>query len=760
MNYTVVAYTRKGGNELQDAMHLAAVREDGSLLPLHNGTGILFAKAEFFEGPLCGTTKVLRLPWIFRLKDNSFGIVCLRRNTGGKPEPGREHCVLLFTSPDLLSFQEAGLIPVAPQGIQISDIRCRWNSTDQLYELVWRDGNTWYCTESPDLSNMKNSYPTEAPVPRHTVDLPDAEAGCSVSLSKQEYESILHRYLPVTQTGCVPVRCRVPTGTVPPLPETVLLTYSDGSTKLMPAQWEPFSETEPGQYTVHGTIRRPDWSFPFLSERADPMMIRFRDQYYFMATDDENGQTTLKIRGSSTIDGLKHAEEHSIFTANPEGAMSGCLWAPELHVVNDRLYVFFAAGSPHWYTVQCHVMALTGENPLDAACWAAPVRCRTLEGSVLCPDGITLDMTCFTVGNTPYVVWAQRTMHLKEQEFGNSDLYIASVDPEAPWQLTSQPVCICRPSYGWDRIDTTVDEGPFILRHGDDLFLTFSGSSVSVLYCVGLLHAKIGSNLLEPSSWVETGYPILTSESVDGELGPGHNAYTKDAFGNDILVYHAKLPAREGLDPGMSNRHTGLRPVHWDADGLPRLDMTPEREVSPSFQLTASVELTARKETAAHISSNRGGKAARWEKAIFMNMCMVYDHKGNVLVQDKISQSWGGVTFPGGHVEEGESFSDSVIREIREETGLLIQHPQLCGVKQWYSENGSIRCVVLCYKTDHFQGDPTASAEGAVRWVPVNSLLEMKLASGMDAMLQLFLEDTFSEHYLHQEGEQWIQELK
>lgn len=52
MNYTVMAYTRRENRELESAMHLAAVLENGSLQPLQNGTGILFAKAEFNEGPL------------------------------------------------------------------------------------------------------------------------------------------------------------------------------------------------------------------------------------------------------------------------------------------------------------------------------------------------------------------------------------------------------------------------------------------------------------------------------------------------------------------------------------------------------------------------------------------------------------------------------------------------------------------------------------------------------------------------------------
>ena len=120
MNYTVMAYTRRENRELESAMHLAAVLENGSLQPLQNGTGILFAKAEFNEASCAATTKYLRKPWVFRLKDGAFGVVCLRRNVGGGLEPGKENCVLIFTSPDLLSFREEGLIPAAPEGTAVA----------------------------------------------------------------------------------------------------------------------------------------------------------------------------------------------------------------------------------------------------------------------------------------------------------------------------------------------------------------------------------------------------------------------------------------------------------------------------------------------------------------------------------------------------------------------------------------------------------------------------------------------------------------
>ena len=71
------------------------------------------------------------------------------------------------------------------------------------------------------------------------------------------------------------------------------------------------------------------------------------------------------------------------------------------------------------------------------------------------------------------------------------------------------------------------------------------------------------------------------------------------------------------------------------------------------------------------------------EKACFMNLCMIQDEQGNVLALDKMNNSYTGTTFPGGHVEPGEPFREAVIREVREETGLVIQNPELCGIYHW-----------------------------------------------------------------------------
>lgn len=149
----------------------------------------------------------------------------------------------------------------------------------------------------------------------------------------------------------------------------------------------------------------------------------------------------------------------------------------------------------------------------------------------------------------------------------------------------------------------------------------------------------------------------------------------------------------------------------------------------------------------------------RSEKTVLTNMCMIYDDDGNVLVQDRRDSDWGGITFPGGHVEKGESFTDAVIREVYEETGLTIETPQICGIKQWPEDDGS-RYIVLFYKTSHFAGELKSSEEGEVYWTKLSRLKELPLAGGMELMLRVFLEDEVSEYYIYEEDGEWKHVLK
>nr|WP_300851042.1 8-oxo-dGTP diphosphatase [uncultured Acetatifactor sp.] len=125
------------------------------------------------------------------------------------------------------------------------------------------------------------------------------------------------------------------------------------------------------------------------------------------------------------------------------------------------------------------------------------------------------------------------------------------------------------------------------------------------------------------------------------------------------------------------------------------------------------------------------------------NMCMVMDGT-KILVQNRLDPIWHGITFPGGHVEPGESFAEAVIREVYEETGLTITEPKLCGVKQWLNQDGS-RVISFLYLADRFAGELKSSDEGEVFWAEKSNLTKMDLASGMEETIKVFFDNNITE---------------
>ena len=145
---------------------------------------------------------------------------------------------------------------------------------------------------------------------------------------------------------------------------------------------------------------------------------------------------------------------------------------------------------------------------------------------------------------------------------------------------------------------------------------------------------------------------------------------------------------------------------------------------------------------------------SRCESAIFTNLCMVSDGNGNVLVQDRRNPDWPGVTFPGGHVEPEEAFTDAVIREVFEETGLTIENPRLCGVKQFMTDGGE-RYVVFLYRADRYHGALRSSHEGEVFWVPREKLFDYPTVPDFAELVQVFEEPDLNEFLYRRGSDDW-----
>ena len=148
---------------------------------------------------------------------------------------------------------------------------------------------------------------------------------------------------------------------------------------------------------------------------------------------------------------------------------------------------------------------------------------------------------------------------------------------------------------------------------------------------------------------------------------------------------------------------------------------------------------------------------SRIEEVELTNMCMICDGKGNVLVQNKVNHpTWHGWNFPGGHIEKGEYVTPSVIREIREETGLTVEDPRLCGIKEFHKLKDGKRYIVFLYIADKYSGELVSSDEGEMFWYPISKLTSSdKLIDGFAEMLPVFLDNKINEIYYERNGEEY-----
>jgi GH43 family beta-xylosidase len=275
--------------------------------------------------------------------------------------------------------------------------------------------------------------------------------------------------------------------------------------------------------------------------------------------------------------------------------IAGCYWAPELHEIGGRLSILFApCFNPlddrsnergDWSTVEAHVMQLRdGGNPANPADWSKPAAVRKQDGSPLgrtaFSKNISLDMSYFEADGQGYYTWSQRYLSASAA-LGDPLTWIAKVDPAHPTRLTSEPRPIIAPDLSFEE---NLAEGGFATIHDGRVTMVYSSSGVSPTYVVGGAWADVHSDLTDIDTWHKYGAPLQKSMPMPPgvtdyrayEQGPGHGAFTADADGTPLYVYHSW-----GDGVGGNGRDTRVRRIHWAATGRPILDMTPEDEVTP-----------------------------------------------------------------------------------------------------------------------------------------------------------------------------------
>lgn len=305
---------------------------------------------------------------------------------------------------------------------------------------------------------------------------------------------------------------------------------------------------------------RPVLHNPLVRQRADAQVFRHADGHYYM-TASVPEYDRLVLRRSRTLAGLSEAREVVLWRHLASGPLSGFIWAPELHLIDGRWIMYFAAGpsggGEDVFRIRTYAIACDGHDPMTGS-WA-------LLGQLQTPwDTFTLDSTSFVHRGTRYLCWAQREPGIET----NSNLYLAPL--ATPLTLARPPVRLSVPTFDWEIQGFKVNEAPALLERHGRLFLTYSASATDARYCMGMLTAHSDADIMRADSWSKSPVPVFKTSEAHHIYGPGHNSFTVDEHGRDMLVYHARDYAQIKGDPLFDpNRHTRVQPIHYRTDGTP-----------------------------------------------------------------------------------------------------------------------------------------------------------------------------------------------
>lgn len=314
---------------------------------------------------------------------------------------------------------------------------------------------------------------------------------------------------------------------------------------------------------------------PFIPERADPYVTKGSDGYYYFTAsypalhDEFHGYDRIILRRSKTVEGLAEAEEKTIWTAHKEGIMAKHIWAPEIHEIGGKWYVFFAAANSDdkWH-IRPYVLVCDGNDPINDS-WTEKGKMQSCEDDEVSFNSFSLDMTYFEHKGKHYLIWAEI--------IGASSLFMAEIKPDCPWKLISKPILLSKPEYDWEKVRFPVNEGASVLKGEDKIFVFFSASGTGAEYCMGYLWADDDADLMDISSWSKTTAPVLSTEDLKGEAGPGHNSFVYDEEGNLLLIYHARPESHFDKKCGTYDdeplydpcRHARIKYVQFDEKGFP-----------------------------------------------------------------------------------------------------------------------------------------------------------------------------------------------
>lgn len=589
------------GYGFQGGMKLAEEGKEGYEV-LHKDQPILYSSIG---------AKKYAAPTIFRKADGSFGMIASDGGSG---------TVIVYDSKDLTTYenQRSAVLPVN----KIEKMTCVYDSADQVYKVFVQAADDVTLLTTTDFETFENKGVSSYKFKEVENAPTDAVWAEEEALTKAEYTKVAEKFKNPYNTDLKVTAKDVTVDQGTEISAELLskeseakvsATYSDGTKKTYGITWDEndiakIDTSRPGTYTVDGVVgtKYTDAEAPLIPERADPHIIYNEDDGYCYFTssypmnggNDADGYDRLILRRAKTVAGLETAEEVTIWDEKDDPKRGRFIWAPELHKIGDSWYFLSTAGinsgtgttfNIRPFMVKCN----NSDDMMNPDSWEMAGDVKAMAGDEKnCLNAMSLDMTYFEAGGRHYLCWADFTKNEGNPE-AISSLYIATIDPSDPTQLTSKASVITVPEYFWENVRHRVNEGPAVIQKGDNVYLAYSASGTGSEYCIGLLSGKAGDDLTNPDNWTKNPYPIMTSTDFNDEVsGPGHNSFTVDENGNQIIVYHARpTEAHKGhsgdplYDPC---RHAYIKPVFYDKDGMPILNMS-EKEFAKEGKTSIKV---------------------------------------------------------------------------------------------------------------------------------------------------------------------------
>ncbi|MDE3251203.1 MAG: glycoside hydrolase family 43 protein [Bacteroidota bacterium] len=303
------------------------------------------------------------------------------------------------------------------------------------------------------------------------------------------------------------------------------------------------------------------FSNPLLPSGADPFSFYKDGYYYYTHTTGKN----ITVWKSKNIAGLRNAEKKIVFVPPASGPFSKQIWAPEIHFIHNKWYIYFAADSGSNDSHRLWVLENASPDPLQGK-WV-------LKGKLTTPgDKWSIDGSVFSLHNQLYCIWSG----WEKDQNGQQNIYIARM--RNPWTITGERSCISSPTLEWemhgdlknpnDPPHVNVNEGPEILLHGDKVFLVYSASGCwTEYYALGMLTASSYADLMNPASWKKSPEPVFKASLENSVYAPGHNSFFTSPDGKENwILYHANSKPGQGCGGFRSPR---AQKFSWTKEGFP-----------------------------------------------------------------------------------------------------------------------------------------------------------------------------------------------